>query len=55
MHTPEPNDSAEMRLRQKQEFERLEGFAETMAYYEILKERYKVQIKVPQPAPGVAS
>ena len=52
---PRAEDSAEMRLRQKQEFERLEGFAETMAYYEILKERYKVQIKVPQPAPGVAS
>ena len=52
---PRAEDSAEMRLRQKQEFERYEGSAETLAYYSLLKERFKVQIKVPRPADTKAS
>ena len=47
---PRAEDSAELRLRQKQEFERYQANAETLAYYELLKERFKVQIKVPRPA-----
>lgn len=47
---PRSEDSAEMRLRQKQEFERYQANAETLAYYEMLKERFKAQIKVPRPA-----
>lgn len=47
---PRGEDSAELRLRQKQEFERYQANAETLAYYEVLKERFKVQIKVPRPA-----
>ncbi|MEG0974456.1 MAG: SurA N-terminal domain-containing protein [Comamonas sp.] len=52
---PRAEDTAEARLAQKQEFERLVSFAETMAYYELLKERYKVQIKVPRPENAIAS
>ncbi|MNT58559.1 hypothetical protein D3C72_1960020 [compost metagenome] len=52
---PRAQDSAETRLAQKQEFERLESYAETMAYYELLKERFKVQIKVPRPQENKAS
>ena len=47
---PRAEDSAELRLRQKQEFERYQANAETLAYYEMLKERFKVQIKVARPA-----
>ncbi len=46
---PRGEGTAEERLAQKQEFERLNGYAETMAYYELLKDRYKAQIKVPRP------
>ncbi len=52
---PRAEDTAEARLAQKQEFERMESFAETMAYYELLKERYKAQIKVPRPEDKLAS
>ena len=52
---PRAEESAEARLAQKQEFERLSSVAETMAYYELLKERYKVQIKVPRPENAIVS
>lgn len=49
---PRAEDSAEIRLRQKQEFERIEGYAETMAYYELLKARFNAQILAPRPDAG---
>ena len=52
---PRAEDSAEARLGQKQEFERFQGSAETLAYYNLLKERFKVQIKVPRPTENKAS
>ena len=52
---PRAEDSAEMRLRQRQEFERIEGYAEAMAYYELLKERFKAQILAPRPGPQLGS
>ncbi|MGE8319160.1 MAG: SurA N-terminal domain-containing protein [Comamonas sp.] len=52
---PRAEDSAELRLRQKQEFERIAGYAEATAYYELLKERYKAQILAPRPAAQLGS
>ena len=52
---PRAEETAEKRLAQKQEFERLEAYAETMAYYDLLKERFKVQIKAPRPQENKAS
>lgn len=52
---PRAEDSAEMRLRQRQEFERIEGYAEAMAYYELLKERFKAQILAPRPGAQLGS
>lgn len=52
---PRAEDTAEARLAQKQELERLQTYAETMAYYDLLKERFKVQMKVPRPQAGQTS
>ncbi|GAB2464367.1 SurA N-terminal domain-containing protein [Comamonas humi] len=52
---PRAEDSAELRLRQKQEFERIAGYAEATAYYELLKERYKAQTLAPRPAAQLGS
>lgn len=52
---PRAEDSAELRLRQKQEFERIAGYAEATAYYELLKERFKAQILAPRPGIQVGS
>ncbi|MFT3815473.1 MAG: SurA N-terminal domain-containing protein [Acidovorax sp.] len=47
---PRATPEAQMASAQKQQFQQLLGVAEGMAYYDLLKERFKVQIKVPRPS-----
>jgi peptidyl-prolyl cis-trans isomerase D len=48
-----PREAVEPQLAQaqQQQFQQWLGTAEGLAYYELLKERFKVQIKVPRPQP----
>jgi peptidyl-prolyl cis-trans isomerase D len=47
---PRETPAAEMALVERQQVGQWWGAAESLAYYNLLKQRYKVQIKVPAPA-----
>ncbi|SFE23440.1 SurA N-terminal domain-containing protein [Paracidovorax konjaci] len=50
----DPADAAAAQ-QQRQQYAELTAAAEAMAYYELLKDRYKVQFKVPRPAENAAT
>ena len=49
---PAAANSAQQTAERKQQFVQWLSGAEALAYYEMLKDRYKVQIKVPRPSPS---
>jgi len=51
---PRASLSAEQTVQDRQQYAKWWATAEALAYYQLLQQRFKVQIKVPKPGPAVA-